>query len=210
MLGIAKRLLTPAEYLARERAAAIKSEYFRGEMFSVAGESYSHVLLVSNFTTVLNNTLREHGCHALPSDLRVKTVSTSFYTYPDIVVLCGSPEFEDAQSDTLLNPIAIVEVLSESSEAHDRGEKFNQYCRIETLKEYVLVAQNKPHVDQFIRMQDGQSWLFTQFKGLEATLNLGTIPVRIPLREIYLDVLFPPPAPLRHDERPDTSDRPED
>ncbi|MFO0810120.1 MAG: Uma2 family endonuclease [Gemmataceae bacterium] len=195
MSAVPKRLLTPQEYLAQERRAEFKSEYYRGEMFAMAVASYEHSLAKDNLAAEIKQPLKGGPCRTVTSDLRVKVDATGLYTYPDIVIVCGQAEFEDSGVDTLLNPIAIVEVLSESAEAYDRGAKFAQYRQVSSLQEYVLVAQDKPLVERFVRQADGQ-WLLSEFRGLEATLEFENVPARVPLAEIYRDVTFAE-TPLR-------------
>jgi Uma2 family endonuclease len=139
--------------------------------------------------------LKGSTCRVETSDLRVKVDATGLYTYPDVVIYCVRPRFEDETFDTLLNPRAIVEVLSNSTEAYDRGEKFTQYRQIPSLQEYIRVAQNRPLVERHVRQPDG-SWLMTAFARVEPVLAFSTVPARVPLAEIYRDVSFPE-TPLR-------------
>ena len=183
-----KRWITPQEYLARERAAEIRSEYFHGEMFAMSGATWEHALIKDNLAAELRSQLKDGPCRAVTSDLRVKVDATGLYTYPDIVV-CGQPQFEDNVVDTLLNPTAIVEVLSESTEKYDRGGKFAHYRQLPTVQEYVLVSQDRPLVERFVRQADG-SWLLTEFAGLETRLSLASVPAEVPLAEIYRGVDF--------------------
>ncbi|MFO0811548.1 MAG: Uma2 family endonuclease [Gemmataceae bacterium] len=194
MSAVPKRLLTPQEYLAQERQAEFKSEYYRGETFAMAGASEEHSLAKDNLAAEVKRQLRGR-CKVVTSDMRVKVSTTGLYTYPDIVIYCGQAEFEDADIDTLLNPTVIVEVLSTSTAAYDRGEKFAQYRQIPSLQEYVLVAQDKPLVERFVRQADGQ-WLLSEFRGPDATLEFASVPARVLLAEIYRDVTFPE-TPLR-------------
>jgi Uma2 family endonuclease len=136
----AKQRLTPEEYLARERQVDTKSEFYDGELFAKAGASRSHNLIVGNVTGELRAQLRGRPCEVYPADMRVKVSETGLYAYPDVVVVCGEPRFEDEHLDTLLNPTVIVDVLSPSTEAYDRGEKFAQYRKLASLREYVLIA----------------------------------------------------------------------
>jgi Uma2 family endonuclease len=123
------------------------------------------------------------------SDQRVKTPSTGLYTYPDVVIACGELQFEDSELDTLLNPQVIVEVLSDSTEGYDRGSKFHHYQGIASLREYILVSQNEPLVERFVRQDDGD-WLLTHFAGLDAIFEYVSVVARIPLAEIYRGVPF--------------------
>src|SRR5438094_499662 len=141
MSTVSKRLLSPEEYLAQERRAEFRSEYLRGEVFAMAGASYEHTRIKDNFSREIGNQLKGGPCFVLTSDMRVKVNATGLYTYPDAVIVCEQGRFEDANVDTLLNPRVIVEILSDSTEAYDRGGKFGHYRQIASLQEYVLVAQ---------------------------------------------------------------------
>lgn len=176
--------LTPEEYLALERAATSKSEFFNGEMFAMAGATEEHVLIVVNVAGELRAQLRGRPCRTYSNDMRVKVSETGMYTYPDVVVVCGEPQFDDEHRDTLLNPTAIFEVLSPSTEAYDRGEKFAQYQRLESLREYVLIAQDRHRVEQYVRQQEGQ-WLYSEVRGLGETVHLPSIGCDIALSEVY-------------------------
>ena len=190
MSAVPKKLLTPAEYLALERQAEFRSEYYRGEMFAMAGATYEHSVVKDNLARELGNQLKDGPCQVLTSDMRVKVDRTGLYTYPDIVVLCGEPQFEDNVFDILLNPRAIVEVLSGSSEQYDRGKKFAHFRQIPSLQEYVLVAQDQPLLERYVRQPDG-SWLMTAFDNMQQTFEFASLLARIPLSEIYRRVEFP-------------------
>src|SRR5437868_8492820 len=136
-----KTLLTPEEYLAIERKAEYRSEYLNGEMFAMTGASRKHNLIALNIAGELRQQLKSKPCEAYVNDMRVRIPATDLYTYPDVTVVCGDPEFEDAFIDTLLNPTLLIEVLSESTESYDRGKKFGYYRTIQSLAEYLLVAQ---------------------------------------------------------------------
>jgi Uma2 family endonuclease len=176
--------LTPQEYLARERAAERKSEYLAGEVFEMSGASREHNLLVTNLVRELSLQLRGRECEVYPSDMRVKVAPSGLYTYPDVVVVCGEPNFEDEETDTLLNPTLIVEVLSKSTEGYDRGEKFEHYRRLDSLREYVLVAQDKCHVERYVRQPD-QQWLFSEIVAPEGSLELVSLGCRLAMHELY-------------------------
>lgn len=193
MTAVPKPTLTPAEYLARERAAAFKSEYYRGETFAMAGARYPHNRVVANLGGLLFAAFRDTPCETLFSDMKVKVTPTGLYTYPDLIVVCGGPEFEDENQDVLLNPKVIFEVLSESTEAYDRGAKFTQYKRVDSLQEYVLVDPDQVLIERHVRRPDG--WLavpeLTDPAGL---FTLESVPVSLPVAEVYrgVDVADPP------------------
>ena len=185
-----KPYLTPEQYLTLERTAAYKSEYFRGEVFAMAGASPTHVLVVSNMVAALHGQLRRRPCTVYSTDLRVKVEASGLYTYPDIVVVCGDLQFDDDHQDTLLNPTLIVEVLSESTKDYDRGGKFAQYRKITSFAEYVLVAQDEYHVEHFVKQPQG-GWLLSETNRLEDTLTLSSIECILPLSDVYEKVQFP-------------------
>lgn len=174
---------TPEEYLARERAAARKSEFIHDRIYAMAGVSRAHNLITGNVYAELRGQLRERPCEAYVNDMRVKVRSTGLYTYPDVVALCGAPRFEDEHVDTLLNPSVVVEVLSESTEGYDRGEKFAHYRRLETLREYVLIAQQTRRVELYVRQSE--HWVFSEISDAGGVLRLESIGCTLPLRDVY-------------------------
>jgi Uma2 family endonuclease len=183
------RLLSPQEYLAQERLADFRSDYLRGEVFAMAGASFEHTLIKDNLAGEARNRLKDGPWRVLTSDLLVKIDATGLYTYPDIAIVCEQPQFEDATFDTLLNPRFLVEVLSDSTEKYDRGAKFGHYRQVPSLQEYVLVAQDRPLVERYVRQPDN-SWLLTVFDQPERMFAFASIPVQIPLEEIYRGVKF--------------------
>jgi Uma2 family endonuclease len=187
----AKVFLTPEEYLEIERQAEYKSEYWQGEMFAMSGAAEPHNLLVPNITVQIHPQLRGRDCRIYSNDMRVSVSATGLYTYPDIVVVCGAPQLLDARRDTLLNPALIVEVLSPSTEAYDRGRKFEHYQSIDSLQQYLLVASERVHADLFTRQSGGQ-WLLTSTSNVEDTVRLESIGCSIALRESYDGVEFLP------------------
>ncbi|HEX8096571.1 MAG TPA: Uma2 family endonuclease [Pyrinomonadaceae bacterium] len=181
--------LTPEEYLAIERRAAHKSEYVDGGMVAMTGASRQHNLIAFNITREISQQLRGRACEGYASDMRVRVASTRLYTYPDVVVVCGEPQFEDDYVDSLLNPTLIIEVLSESTEAYDRGKKFGFYRTIESLAEYLLVAQDECRVEQYVKRPDGR-WLLSEYRAPEDVAELTSIGCRLSLREVYEKVTF--------------------
>lgn len=179
-----KPRLTPEDYLALERSADFKSEYFNGEIFAMTGASESHNTIVVNVSSEIRQQLKKRPCKVYANDMRVKVDPTGLYTYPDVVVTCGKAQFDDTHLDTLLNPILIVEVLSDSTEAHDRGRKFEHYRKLGSLVEYVLIAQNRPHIESYRRQAD-QQWLLTECSDFDGTLRLLSIDCDLALAEIY-------------------------
>lgn len=180
-----------AEYLEIERKAEYRSELVNGYIYAMAGASRMHNLVAGNTFGELRQQLKGRPCEAYTSDMRVKVEATGRVAYPDVVVMCGKPVFADAVKDTLLNPLVIVEVLSPSTEADDRGEKFAHYRRIESLQEYVLIAQDRIRVEHFLRQ--GEQWLLTEVADLDSKLELPSLACTVPLRDIYDKVDFAPP-----------------
>ena len=181
--------LTPEEYLAIERNAEIKSEYYQGEMFAMSGASYRHVVIVGNLLVNLRLKLRGKRCTPTASDLRLQVAPTGLYTYPDVMVTCGAPQFADPKPDTLTNPTAVIEVLSDSTRDYDLGRKFHHYRTIESLREYITVDQDAPKVIHQIRQPDN-TWSFTDYSELTATLTLPSLDCTLSLGEIYEDIEF--------------------
>jgi Uma2 family endonuclease len=190
MSAVAKRKLTPAEYLAIERAAPFKSEFFNGEMFAMAGATPAHNTVKENLIGEIYGRLKGGPCRSYSSDQRVKVEPSGLYTYPDIVIVCGKPEFDPLDSDTLVNPQIIIEVLSPSTERYDRGAKFRHYQQCPSIQEVVLVAQDRIQVDRFVRQADG-NWLLTVFADRAAQFSLTTVPVSFPVADIYARVDMP-------------------
>jgi len=182
--------LTEDEYLAIERRSEVKHELVDGTMVAMAGASPAHVLIVTNLVIALGNQLRDRECVVYASDLRVKIQKSGRYTYPDISVVCGRLELATEQRDTLLNPRVLIEVLSESTKNYDRGEKFEQYRSIPSFAEYVLVAQDRHHVEHYARQKDGR-WLLEETDAVAESVVLESIECRLALTEIYAKVRFP-------------------
>jgi len=174
---------TPEEYLALERKAECKSEYVNGRMFAMTGASRQHNQITFNITVALGIQLKGRPCVAYSSDMRVKVTQTGLYAYPDVVATCREPRFEDAFTDTLLNPAVIIEVLSESTEAYDRGEKFAHYRGLQSLLEYLLVAQDRICVEHYGRQ--GKRWILTEVSELGGTIHLDSIDCTLSIQEIY-------------------------
>lgn len=190
MLPEPKPYLSPVEYLALDRAAEERSEYRDGEMFAMPGASRSHSLIATNLVGELSSQLRGRPCDTYNIDMRVWVEATGLYTYPDLSVVCGEPIFgPDGRQDTLRNPTLLVEVLSPSSEAYDRGKKFEHYRAIPSFREYLLVSQESPLVDRFLRQESG-IWLYSTTRGLEAEVELSSIGARLALSEVYAKVAF--------------------
>jgi Uma2 family endonuclease len=173
-----KHLLTPEEYLEIERNAEFKSEYYQGEMFAMSGGVSAHSLIALDVAFLLKAQVRSQGCFVYNSDMRVRVSQTGLYTYPDVTVVCGERKFLDSRLDTLLNPSVIVEILSPSTEAYDRGRKFENYQTLESLGAYLLIASDRMRVDLFTRQPSGQ-WLLTAAERHEETIELVFIGSRL-------------------------------
>jgi Uma2 family endonuclease len=193
MSAAPKIRFTVEEYLARERKADYKSEFYQGEIFAMAGASAAHNEVKDALVAALRNALRDGPCRTASSDQRVLVDRTGLYTYPDIVITCEKPIYDEKDAETLTNPTVIIEILSPSTEKYDRGAKFRNYQQIPSLKEYILVAQDEAVVERFVRQSDG-SWALTAMVGLKDSLQLASRPARIPLADIYYGIDFPPQA----------------
>jgi len=191
MSAVPEPRYTIEEYLARERVAPYKSEYYRGQIFAMSGGTPRHNTTGGNIFSSLRGRLRGSGCRPHNSDQRIRIPANGLATYPDVSVVCGELQLDTQDRDAIVNPRVIFEVLSNSTESYDRGRKFDLYRQLESLREYLLVAQDEPQVDRFVRQEDG-SWNLTVFKGLEAVLEVTTLGCVLPLREINEDVVFGP------------------
>lgn len=168
MATFPKQHLTPEEYLAQERLADFKSEYFNGEAFAMAGTNSRRAQIVSNLIFEFR---RKSQCRVWANDVRLNIGSTGLFTYPDVMVICDEPQFLDQAFDTLLNPTALVEVLSDSTKNYDRGEKFEHYRKIDSLREYLTIAQDKIHIEHYIREPDSR-WVLTEYSNRSASLEI--------------------------------------
>lgn len=187
-----KTRYTPEEYLALERSCETKHEYYNGEIFAMGGASPEHVLIVTNLVGELRTQFKQGPCRVYSTDLRVEVGPTGLYTYPDVIAICEAPKFSDEQKDTLLNPVLTIEVLSDSTGDYDRGGKFEQYRTIESFQEYLLIAQDRPHVEHYVRQPD-KSWVLYETNRLEDTIHLKSVPGSLPLSEIYDKIDFRAP-----------------
>jgi Uma2 family endonuclease len=183
-----KTLLTPEEYLAIEREAPYKSEYYGGEMFAMAGARESHNLIATNVIRDLSQQVRSRPCRAYGSDMKVRAAA-GLYAYPDASLVCGKPEFLDGIRDTLLNPSLIVEVLSPSTEAYDRGKKFELYQSIPSFREYLLLASDRVHADLYVRQASGL-WLRGSAGELDDVLTMESAGCSLKLADLYEKVEF--------------------
>lgn len=179
----AQTYLTPDEYIASERKATLKSEYLSGEIVAMSGASLAHNHITMNSANQLYNQLIESSCSVFTNDMRVGIREGASYFYPDVVVVCDEPRFEDNALDTLINPIVVIEVLSLPTEAYDRGEKSVRYRQLESLQEYILISQGQVQVEHYLRQ--GKQWILSEFRALEDVLPLASIEAELSLNQIY-------------------------
>ncbi|MGH9944795.1 MAG: Uma2 family endonuclease [Pyrinomonadaceae bacterium] len=192
-----KHRYTLEEYFELERASEVKYEYWDGEVYAMSGASPEHEEVFGNVFTFLRNQLRGRPCHVFSSNLRVKVPVAPPYRYPDLTALCGQPQYEEIGGVRVLtNPALIVEILSPSTEACDRGDKFTQYKSIPSFGEYLLIAQHRPHTSHYVKQPSG-AWSYEEANDISATLLLPTLDCSLPLSEVYQGVEFPPPESIR-------------
>jgi len=181
--------VTPEEYLAAERLSETRSEYLDGGVYPMPGGTANHGRIVSNVTTELINQLGDRPCDVFPIDMKARMPDSRKFFYPDVVAVCGELQYHDDRREIILNPDLVIEVLSPSTEAFDRGAKFQAYRTAGSLKEYLLVAQDSPTVEQYARNDDG-SWKLTTAVGLESSLTLPSIGCTLNPGTVYKRVEF--------------------
>lgn len=181
--------VTPDEYLAAERLSDYRSEYLDGGVYPVTGASTNHSRIVLDFGAELSNQSRERGCEVFVLDMKVRLPGSRKFFYTDVVAVCGELQHHDERNDIITNPDLVVEVLSPSTEAFDRGAKFQAYQTVESLKEYLLVAQDRPFIEQFVRSETGK-WEYAAAIGLESSLTLPSIECTLNLSAVYKRVEF--------------------
>jgi Uma2 family endonuclease len=185
---------SPQDYLAFERISKEKHEYFQGKIVAMAGASLIHNRLVANILREVGGALKDKACEILPSDIRVSIPSRESYMYPDAVIVCGQPEMEDDKFDTLKNPAVIFEILSPSTEDHDRGRKFFFYRQIPSFKEYILVDSTQPFVE-VSRQEENGAWKFEIITDPDGQLFISSVGISIPIAEVYRNVSFQTEVP---------------
>lgn len=191
MRALENQIYTLEEYLELDHNSEEKIEFWDGHIFTLAGASLNHNQILVNSIFLLQLKLRGKGCRVFPSDMRIKFPTYPPYRYPDLSALCGEAKFEKlGKQDLLVNPNLIIEILSDSTTEFDRGYKFTYYKSIESFTEYVLIAQDRPHVSQFIKQSDN-SWLNHEFNRIEDKFYLASLDCEIDLSELYQDVVFP-------------------
>lgn len=181
--------MSETEYLAFERASDTKHEYVNGDIIDMAGASWEHSLIVGNTVTALNNALGDKNCYVSPQDLCIKATMFHSYRYPDVVVVCGKPKYTDDKFDTVMNPTVIIEVLSPSTETEDKVKKLREYRQIETLQEYLIISQDSPVVERYLRQESGD-WLYSEISGLESSIKLPSLEISLEFTAIYKKLDF--------------------
>jgi len=179
-------ILSPEEYLELERKAKYKSEYYDGVVFAMSGATMAHNLIAMNAVTELNLQLKNKPCFVFGSDMKVRSSRSRFH-YPDVSVICGDVKFHDKRKDVYTNPVLIIEVLSDSTAAYDKGNKFLSYQQIESLQEYVLISQEKPLVEKYLRQTNG-NWLYSKVEGMRRVVHLSSVNCRLRLADVYAKV----------------------
>jgi|SRR5581483_7238831 len=181
--------LTPEQYLELDRASEFRHEYYNGRMYLMPGGTHPHAIVTANLSGELRNALRSRPCIVTTSDVRVRVSRSGLYTYPDVVAVCGTPQYLDDRRDTVPNPALLIEVFSPSTEAYDRGFKFAQYRTFESLQEYALVSQSEPRVAIFRRHASGE-WLLSESAGMETACRFDSAGCTIALKDIFDKVTF--------------------
>ena len=184
-----KSKLTHEQYFALEEKSDIRHEYYQGEIFNLAGGSINHNRIVRNFSHYAIEKLRKNSCELFFTDIKIWIESVDLFTYPDIVIICGQPQFYKQREDTISNPVIIAEVLSESTKSYDRGDKFYFYRQIPTLKHYLIIDQYSPHVEYFLLNEDGH-WVLSEFSDLNDRLEIRQPDFKLALKDIYQGVAF--------------------
>lgn len=177
------RLMSPEEYLHQEETSTDRHEYFKGEVFLMAGGTYNHERIGGNCFAIFHQYARKKGCSPFGSNMKIQVKANGLFTYPDAMLVCGKIEFAGERKDVITNPLLIVEVLSNSTQSYDRGDKFALYRGLPSLAHYLLIHQDEPLIEYHQKTRQG--WLLTETSGIDATLNLETIDLSIPLHELY-------------------------
>lgn len=197
--ALPKTWFSPAEYLAFERDAQNKHEYLNGEIYAMAGASPQHNQIGFNATVSLGSQIKGRNCRGYTADQKVRTDPQDLFSYPDITIVCGEPEFHDDHKDVILNPTVIIEVLSPTTEAYDRTEKFARYRTIQSLRDYLLIAQDRPCIEHFIRQKGKRQWMYNVETELISSLWIESIKCELKLADVYDLIAFPAKRPLLFD-----------
>ena len=181
--------MTELEYLVFEQTSDVRHEYVDGEIYAMSGGSWNHSLIISNTNRSLGNQLDGHPCESLSSDMRLHVDSAKAYRYPDVIIVCGEPQFREGRTDIITNPTVLIEVLSQSTASVDHIEKKVEYFQIPTLSEYLLISQDKPQIERYVR-RDDDSLLNNTVSGLDATIELPSVNCILKLSDVYRNVTF--------------------
>jgi len=184
-----KPYISPEEYLELEYTNDHRHEYVAGEIYAMSGGSWNHSVIISNTNRSLGNQLEEKACMSLASDMRLHVASAKAYRYPDVMVVCGDPQFHNDRTDIITNPTVLIEVLSQSTASIDHIEKKYEYFQIPSVKEYLLISQDQPHIERYLR-QDNDSLLNNTVSGLGATIELTSLNCTLKLSDVYQNVTF--------------------
>jgi Uma2 family endonuclease len=201
MTQLARKIYTPEEYLALEEKAQYKSEYFRGEIFQMAGASGRHNQITANTITALSMALFNRDCIVYPSDMRILVQENGLYTYADALVVCGEVAYFKNRDDILTNPILITEVLSPSTRNYDRGDKFTLYQELDSFQVYLIIEQNSIRVDYYCKMTDN-TWQISTFTSLENVIEIEALDLKLAVSYIYNKVKLPEKPARRQREKP--------
>ncbi len=185
------RRFSEAEYLLIENASPHKSEFYDGEMFAMAGAAPDHNSVNENLTLEIGGRLKGGRCRTYSRDQRVRVSATGLYTYPDLLIVCGKREYDRTDPKSLVNPVVLFEVLSPSTAEYDRGTKFGHYQKLPSVQEIVFVSQDVPLVQVYAR-QPNDTWSLTTFDDLAGDFALRSVPIRVPMGDVYRDVEFQP------------------
>ncbi len=183
-ISVCKKLLLPEDYFDAEETSEIKSEYYHGEIFAMTGASFNHNIIAWNILAALHETLSHTDCFAFPSDMRIQVDEAKHYTYPDISIVCKDIAFAKGRDDTIKNPMVIIEILSDSTKAYDRGMKFTAYRKLPSLRDYILINQYRCQIEYFHKTGLNR-WESEELNGIEEILNIRSVSIGLPLKSIY-------------------------
>ncbi len=185
-MPLPKIKITEEEYLEEERRADYKSEFYKGEIFAMAGATKEHNKIVASIVAEIYDFLRGKDCSVFPSDLRMHNFDNSLYTYPDVTIVCGEEKYLDDKFDTLINPTVLIEVLSPATEDYDRGTKFKLYRSIPSLQNYIIVSSTEYAAEVYTRNND--QWILTTTKDKEGSLFISAIEYTMKLADVYAQI----------------------
>ena len=185
----AVQFISIEDYLNAEEISTEKHEYYKGEIFSMAGAAVAHNRVVRNTQTAIDNYLLDKSCEIFPSDLRIHVEASTLFTYPDLTIFCEEPKLYNNRSDTALNPTVVIEVLSKSTQEYDRGTKFNLYRQITSLKEYIMISSTEVLIEKYVKQSDNE-WLFTSYSRVEDSFMIEAIGLTVGIKILYRNMEF--------------------